>query len=47
MRMLYASSKESLKKALEFNGPEIHADSTDELEWKTVLKEVSGGKLKA
>jgi cofilin len=41
--MLYACSKEQLKKALDVN-VSIHADSLNELEWKLVLKEASGGK---
>ncbi|KAJ5776192.1 uncharacterized protein N7511_001203 [Penicillium nucicola] len=41
--MLYACSKEQLRKALDVS-ISIHADSRDELEWKQVLKEASGGK---
>ncbi|KAJ5338813.1 Actin-binding cofilin/tropomyosin type [Penicillium brevicompactum] len=42
-RMIYASTKEQLRKFLDVKAS-IHADDLDELEWKTVLKEVSGGK---
>ncbi|KAJ6072760.1 hypothetical protein N7467_010845 [Penicillium canescens] len=41
--MLYACSKEHLRKALDVN-ISIHADSLNELEWKLALKEASGGK---
>ncbi|KAJ5341654.1 Actin-binding cofilin/tropomyosin type [Penicillium brevicompactum] len=42
-RMIYASTKEQLRRFLDVKAS-IHADDLDELEWKTVLKEVSGGK---
>lgn len=41
--MLYASTRENVKNAL--NVPtSIHADDKGDIEWKVVLKEVSGGK---
>lgn len=41
--MMYASTKEKLSKAVDI-GPSIHAESLDEIEWDTVLREASGGK---
>ena len=41
--MVYASTTEQLRKFLDVKAS-IHADETSELEWKTVLKEASGGK---
>lgn len=41
---MYASTKEQLRKALDI-GPSINADSSDEIEWETVLREASGGKV--
>ena len=38
--MIYASTKEQLRRFLDVKAS-IHADDLDELEWKTVLKEVS------
>ncbi|CAI7573220.1 unnamed protein product [Penicillium bialowiezense] len=38
-----SNTKEQLRKFLDVKAS-IHADDLDELEWKTVLKEVSGGK---
>ncbi|KAF9894753.1 hypothetical protein FE257_006643 [Aspergillus nanangensis] len=41
--MIYASTRENLKNAL--NIPtSIHADDKNDIEWKTVLGEASGGK---
>ena len=42
--MLYASSKEQLRRALDIK-ISIHADDVHDIEWKTVLKEASGGRL--
>lgn len=42
-RMVYASTKENLKQALQITS-DIHADDKSEIEWKTVLQEASGGK---
>ncbi|KAE8140312.1 hypothetical protein BDV38DRAFT_280308 [Aspergillus pseudotamarii] len=41
--MLYASTKEQLRSALDVK-LSIHADTPDEIEWKTVLSVASGGK---
>lgn len=41
--MLYASSRENLKRALNITNS-IHADDKSEIEWKAVLAEASGGK---
>lgn len=41
--MVYASTKEDLKRALKITS-EIHADDKSDIEWKTVLAEASGGK---
>lgn len=41
--MIYASTKEQLKNALDVK-LSIHADSLDEVEWKTMLSVASGGK---
>ncbi|KAH7166436.1 putative cofilin, actophorin [Dactylonectria macrodidyma] len=42
-RMLYASTREQLNKALNL-GVSIHADDLEDIEWNNVLKEASGGK---
>ncbi|PLB53568.1 cofilin, actophorin [Aspergillus steynii IBT 23096] len=42
--MLYASTNEQLKNALNLK-IFIHADSPDELEWKSVLSQASGGRV--
>ncbi|KAJ5757934.1 Actin-binding cofilin/tropomyosin type [Penicillium nucicola] len=42
VRMIYASTKEQVRKFLDVKAS-IHADEPDEIEWQTVLKEVSGG----
>ncbi|KAL2847209.1 cofilin, actophorin [Aspergillus pseudoustus] len=42
-RMLYAATKEQLRRALDVK-VSIHADGPSDLEWKTVLKEASGGR---
>ncbi|RAL02338.1 actin-binding ADF family protein [Aspergillus ibericus CBS 121593] len=44
LRMLYASTKEQLRKALDVK-VSIHADDLHDIEWKTVLSEASGGRL--
>lgn len=41
--MIYASTREVLKNALNVV-TSIHADDKADIEWKTVLKEASGGK---
>lgn len=41
--MIYATTKEQVRRFLDVKAS-IHADDPDELEWKTVLKEASGGK---
>ncbi|CAG8094074.1 unnamed protein product [Penicillium salamii] len=41
--MIYASTREVLKNALNVV-TSIHADDKSDIEWKTVLKEASGGK---
>lgn len=41
--MLYASTRETLKQALNITNS-IHADDKGDIEYKTVLNEVSGGK---
>jgi cofilin len=43
--MLYATSRQTLKNAINPHAS-IQADSKDELEWKAVLAEASGGKAK-
>ncbi|KAK4863137.1 hypothetical protein LT330_010573 [Penicillium expansum] len=43
VRMIYATTKEQVRRFLDVKAS-IHADDPDELEWKTVLKEASGGK---
>ncbi|KAJ5587567.1 cofilin [Penicillium hispanicum] len=45
MSMLYASTREVLKNALNV-AVSIHADDKSDIEWKTVLSEASGGKVK-
>ncbi|RSM08493.1 hypothetical protein CDV31_008130 [Fusarium ambrosium] len=42
-RMLYASTKEQLHKALNI-GVSIHADDLDDIEWHSVVKRVSRGR---
>ncbi|KAL4887666.1 cofilin, actophorin [Aspergillus karnatakaensis] len=44
LRMLYASTKEQLRRALDVK-VSIHADDVSDIEWKVVLKEASGGRL--
>ncbi|OOF98731.1 hypothetical protein ASPCADRAFT_2164 [Aspergillus carbonarius ITEM 5010] len=44
LRMLYASTKEQLRKTLDVK-VSIHADDLHDIEWKTVLSEASGGRL--
>ncbi|PYI01185.1 cofilin, actophorin [Aspergillus sclerotiicarbonarius CBS 121057] len=44
LRMLYASTKEQLRKALDVK-VSIHADDLYDIEWTTVLSEASGGRL--
>lgn len=41
--MIYASTKEQLKNALDVK-LSIHADSSDEIEWKSMVNMASGGK---
>ncbi|KAJ5689971.1 cofilin [Penicillium macrosclerotiorum] len=41
--MIYASTREVLKNALNIS-TSIHADDKSDIEWKTVLREASGGK---
>ncbi len=43
-RMTYASSKESLKNALNGLGAEVQANRDDEIEYATILKDISKGK---
>ncbi|KAL4809850.1 hypothetical protein BDV18DRAFT_156231 [Aspergillus unguis] len=43
-RMLYASTKEQLRQALDIR-VSIHADELHEIEWKRVLSEASGGRI--
>ncbi|OQE20476.1 hypothetical protein PENSTE_c013G00587 [Penicillium steckii] len=43
VRMIYASTKEQLRKALDI-AVSIHAEELDELDWKEVVREASGGK---
>lgn len=43
--MVYASTRESLKQALNITNS-IHADDKGDIEYKTILNEVSGGKGK-
>ena len=42
--MTYASSKEALKNALNGIGAEIQANNEDEIEYATILKEVTRGR---
>ncbi|KAL2050890.1 hypothetical protein ABVK25_008788 [Lepraria finkii] len=42
-RMTYASSKESLKNALTGLGAEVQANRDDEIEYETILKDISKG----
>lgn len=41
--MVYASTKEDLKRALKITS-EIHADDKSDIEWKTVLSDASNKK---
>ncbi|KAL9577601.1 MAG: hypothetical protein Q9212_006260 [Teloschistes hypoglaucus] len=43
-RMTYASSKEALKNALNGIGAEVQANNEDEIEYATILKDISKGK---
>ncbi|MCJ1276159.1 cofilin [Puttea exsequens] len=43
-RMTYASSKESLKNALPGLAAEVQANRDDEIEYETILKDISKGK---
>lgn len=42
--MTYASSKESLKNALNGIASEVQANRDDEIEYETILKDISKGK---
>lgn len=42
-KMIYASSKDSLKRALNGIAVEFQANDQDDLEWKSVLDKVSKG----
>ena len=42
--MTYASSKEALKNALSGLAAEVQANSDDEIEYETILKDISKGK---
>lgn len=42
--MTYASSKEALKNALNGLGAEVQANNEDEIEYSTILKDISKGK---
>ena len=42
--MTYASSKESLKNALVGIAAEVQANRDDEIEYETILKDISKGK---
>lgn len=41
--MLYASTREQLNKALNL-GVSIHADNLDDIDWSTLVHEVSRGR---
>ena len=43
-KMTYASSKESLKNALTGIAAEVQANRDDEIEYVTILKDISKGK---
>ena len=43
-KMTYASSKESLKNALNGIAAEVQANRDDEIEYATILKDISKGK---
>ncbi|KAJ5165660.1 cofilin actophorin [Penicillium coprophilum] len=45
LRMLYAATKEQLRRALDVKVA-IHADEISDIEWKMVLKEASGGRVR-
>lgn len=42
--MTYASSKESLKKSLNGIAAEVQANRDDEIEYETILKDITKGK---
>jgi cofilin len=42
--MLYAATKEHFRRAIDVK-VSIHADDVNDIEWKTVLKEASGGRI--
>ncbi|KAM0431869.1 hypothetical protein ACHAPT_005122 [Fusarium lateritium] len=44
LRMLYASTMEYLKKAVNLD-VFLHADSQDDIEWEAVLNKASGGRV--
>ncbi|OJZ85406.1 hypothetical protein ASPFODRAFT_34320 [Aspergillus luchuensis CBS 106.47] len=44
IRMLYASTKEQLRRSLDVK-VSIHADDLHDIEWKTILRVASGGRL--
>ena len=44
LKMVYSSSKDALKRALTGIGAEIQATSEDDIEYETILKEVTRGK---
>jgi len=41
--MVYAASKEALKRSLNGIATELQANDPDDIEWDTVLKQVSKG----
>ncbi|KAL2786988.1 cofilin, actophorin [Aspergillus keveii] len=43
-RMLYAATKEHFRRAIDVK-VSIHADDVSDIEWKSVLKEASGGRI--
>lgn len=43
--MLYAATKEQLRRALDVK-VSIHADELSDIEWKAVLREASGGRVR-
>jgi hypothetical protein len=45
--MIYASSKEALKRSLPGIAAELQANDSDEIEYETVLNKVSKGTAKA
>jgi len=42
-KMVYASSKEALKRSLPGLAVELQANDTDDIEWETLVKTVSKG----